>query len=301
MSKTPDPLSTDFRTLDVLVQVYKLRSFTRAAEAMSMNQSAVSYAIAKLRRILGDPLFVREARHLVATQRCVDAVREAEDLIARFKSLSGPQEFDPESSTETFTLACNYYERVLLVPDIVHAIKRAAPRLKIEIVDSADIGHERLLGMEADLLIGPFERSGEGFYTRMLYEEKYVCLMDHAHPFAKPALSLEEYLGLEHIMVTYGGRWKSRYIMELERRGHDLPIALRTPSPAGMQALITGTDLVATVPERLSKRIGGALHEAGCPVPSPLEIRLVWTARTHAAPMHRWVRELIIRTVTQIA
>ncbi len=70
VSKSVDILATDFRALDVLIRVYRFGSFTRAAEDLEMNQSVVSYTIDKLRAVFDDPLFVREARRLIATQRC---------------------------------------------------------------------------------------------------------------------------------------------------------------------------------------------------------------------------------------
>ncbi|SFJ90790.1 LysR family transcriptional regulator [Celeribacter neptunius] len=295
MNKVTDPMATDFRALDVLLRVYRLGSFTRAAEDLEMNQSVVSYTIDKLRGVFDDPLFVREARRLIATPRCEEVVTEAAELLERFSQLTATQDFDPKQSTETVTIACNYYERELIIPHLIHAIRAEAPKLRIEIVDSSYLGHDKLLRMEADLLIGPFVQLGAAFYARALYDDHYVCMMDPAHPMAKAALSMEEYLPLDHVYITYGGKWKSRYMQELERQGHEISIAIRTPSPAGIQTLIAGSELVATVPERLSRKLGQGLHIARCPVPTPVQIQMVWTARTHRSQMHQWVRDLVVR------
>ena len=295
MSKLVDPLATDFRALDVLVRVYRLGSFTRAAEDLEMNQSVVSYTIDKLRVVFDDPLFVREARRLIATQRCEEVVSEAGQLLERFSVLTTARDFDPQESTETVTIACNYYERELIIPNLVHAIRAEAPKLKIEIVDSSYLGHDKLLRMEADLLIGPFVQLGSAFYTRTVYEDHYVCMMDPSHPKAKEALTMEEYLPLDHVYITYGGKWRSGYMQALEQEGREISIAIRTPSPAGIQSLIEGTELVATVPERLSRKLGKGLYVAACPVPTPVQIQMVWTARTHTSRMHKWLRGLVVR------
>ncbi|WP_208985996.1 LysR family transcriptional regulator [Labrenzia sp. OB1] len=295
MTMTVDPMGVDFRALQVLVCVHQLRSFTRAAEELGVNQSAVSYTINKLRQVFQDPLFIRQARRLHATVRCEDIVQQARRLTSEFRQLAAPPDFDPAMASQKFTIACNFYERVLIIPEIVHTLKREAPNLELEIIDASGIGHERLLLNEADLLIGPFERSGPHFYRRDLYQDRYVCLLDPAHPNAGKPLSLDDYLGLDHVLVTYGGQWRSRYLIELERLGKDLKVALRVPSPAGLERLVSGSDLVATVPERLSKAVGAGLRVVDCPVDTSVTIGLVWTTLNHRFPVHMWVRDMVYR------
>lgn len=293
-AKQIDPMATDFRALDVLTRVYRFRSFTRAAQDLDLNQSVVSYTVDKLRDVFGDPLFVTEARQLIPTPRCETIVGEAAELLQRFSQLAARNAFDPQESRAQITIACNYYERVLIIPDVVRAISARAPNMKIEIVDSSYLGHDRLLRMEADLLLGPFTQLGASFYARTLYDDHYVCMMDHRHPMADRALTLEDYLGLKHIYITYGGKWKSRYMQEIERNGYDMDICIRTSSPAGLQNLIRGTEFVATIPERLSRKIGEDLSVMPCPVAVPVTIQMVWTSRTHGSQMHRWVRDVIV-------
>lgn len=295
MTKPVDPLEIDFRALQVLIWVHQFRSFTRAAEELGVNQSAVSYTINKLRDVFQDPLFVRQSRRLHVTQRCEDIVQQAKRLTAEFRQLAAPPDFDPKTVTQKFVIACNFYERVLIVPEIVKTLTREAPNLELEIIDASGIGHERLMRNEADLLIGPFERSDPHFYRRDLYRDRYVCLLDPAHPMAGEQLSLEDYLGLDHVLVTYGGQWRSRYLIELERMGKVLNVVLRVPSPAGLEELVRGSNLVATVPERLSKTISAGLRTVACPVVTSVTIGLVWTAVNHRSPVHMWVRDMIYR------
>ncbi len=47
--------SVTFKDLGTLSRVYRSRSFTRMAEELDVNQSAVSYTIDKLRKRFGDP------------------------------------------------------------------------------------------------------------------------------------------------------------------------------------------------------------------------------------------------------
>lgn len=301
MRKPVDIMATDFRALEVLVRVYHLGSFTRAAEELDLNQSVVSYTIEKLRGVFDDPLFVREGRQLIPTPRCEEVVVASGDLLAQFARITAAGQFDPSRSRDTITIACNYYERALIIPHLVHAMRAEAPNIKIEIVDASYLGHDKLLRMEADLLIGPFVQLGAAFYSRTLYEDPYVCMMDPANPAAAEPLTLERYLALDHVYITYGGNWKSRYMQVLEAQGHALSIAMRTPSPAGIRNLISGTELAVTVGERLSRHLGEGLHLTPCPVEAPVAIQMVWTARTHDSAMHKWVRHHVVQTIRATA
>ena len=111
-----DPLSLDFATLRTLCLVHDSGSFTAAAEQIGVNQSAISYTIERLRRAFHDPLFVREKGRQIATQRCQQIIAEVRPMLATLDRLARPEAFDPASADQRLTLACNYYERLLIVP-----------------------------------------------------------------------------------------------------------------------------------------------------------------------------------------
>ncbi len=295
--KPTDPLSIDFAALNTLHNVSRFQSFTRAAEALGVNQSAVSYTIEKLRTVFNDPLFVREGHQQVPTVHCKEILDNTHRLLAEFLQLTEPKEFDPKIAKSQFVIACNYYERVVILPNILRALRQRAPGLEIEIINADDAGHERLLDARADLLLGPFQQSRPAFHRRKLFDEQYACVMDKSHPNAKPDLTIKEYAALDHVRIMYGGAWQSSYIAEVEAMGLALNFALRVPSPAGIQELIAGTTITATIPARLANKIGSDLHICQCPIPSPFDIYLVWTARTDKSALHKWVRDLVAQTV----
>ncbi len=298
MTPSTDPLNIDLRAFKILQTVHKEGSFTRAAEELKLNQSGVSYAIDKLRKIFGDPLFVRENSVLQPTERCVEVLGFSRNVLDGFQCLQDNDSFDPARSNQKFIIACNFYERVLIIPQIVHALKSQAPYLSLEVIDAAGSGADKLLNSEADLLLGPFKRDDAAFYTRTLYTDKYVCLFDPAHPSASRELTVDEYLALNHIQITYGGRWKSNYLLEIERQGRKIDYALSVPSPAGIEQLVLGSDFVATVPGMLARQKDLGLKINQCPVPAPFSIQMIWTGQKHKSKVNKWVRDLIAGTVS---
>lgn len=294
----PDPRTLDFAALETLRLVYDLGSFTAAAERLDVNQSAVSYTIAKLRGSFADPLFVREGGRQVPTERCEQLLAGARSMLDLLDEMAQPERFDPGSSRQTVTIACNYYERILLIPDIVAALRSEAPHMSIRVINALGDGHHRLLSREADVLVGPFGRSESGFHTRRFHTEEYACLMDPSHPMAGKLLSVEGYFSLRHVLINYGGTWKSAYLQELEAAGHQLQPTLTVPSPAGLAELLAGSNLVATVPRRLGARIADRLAVSDCPFRGRFDLSVVWSARTNASAMHRWLREVILNCCT---
>ena len=292
-----DFFNLDLRTFQLLAMVAREESFTRAADKLGVSQSVVSYGVDKLRQAFDDPLFVRIAGKTLPTDRCRAIIAFSDSFIAEFQHLRTSGRFDPTTATETLVIACNYYEQVLMVPRITAALKRHAPFMQIEVVDASGIGHEKLLRREADLLIGPFQREDAAFYARTLATDRYACLFDPNHPDADGPLTLDRYLALDHILVTYGGQWRSNYVTELEKMGHVLPAAIRIPSPAGIEELVSGSQLVATLPTALARKIGRHLRLIPCPFDVALPVQLVWTAEKHNSEMLKWVRNLIAEAV----
>lgn len=291
------PLTIDFAALETLRLVHEYGSFTAAAERLDVNQSAVSYTIAKLRSSFNDPLFVREGGQQVPTQRCEQILTQAVQMLDMLDAMARPEDFQAERSTQTVTIACNYYERVLLIPRIIARLRQQAPNIKVRTINALGDGHLRLLQRQADVLIGPFGRTEAGFHSRRLYTEEYACLMDPAHPMAGATLEVEEYLRLKHLLIDYGGGWKSAYLQEIEAAGHRLDPTLTVPSPAGLAELLGGSNLVATIPRRLGQRIGERLVFSDSPFRGAFDLSLVWTARTNASAMHKWLRGVILSTV----
>ncbi len=289
-----DPLSLDFATLRTLCTVHDTGSFTAAAETIGVNQSAISYTMERLRGAFHDPLFVREKGQQIATTRCQHIIAQVRPMLAALDRLARPEDFDPARANQRLTLACNFYERLLIVPLLVRELRRQAPGIELVVMNSRGTGLERMLRGDYDMLIGPRPTVQSGIYLSRLCREDYVCMMDPAHPKADGPLSLDDYLALDLIDITYEGNWVSPYITELQSLGHRFRPALMVPSPAGVSRLVRGSTLVATVPRRLAHAMGAGLRILDCPVPGNFDITLLWPPRFHADAMHQWVRGVLV-------
>lgn len=295
----PGKLNVDIAALRTLKLVYERRSFTAVANLLDIQQSAVSYTIEKLRNTFEDPLFYRQGGKVIPTERCETIIGIASDIIEQFTLLTEPDTFDPATAKQTINIACNYYERQILLPLIIKKIRANAPGIRINLINSSHEGDVQLKRSDADILIGPLRPEGQEFYCRNLIDEHYVCVMDPGNIHAVEPLSLSAYTKCTHVTVTYGGSWRSQYLVELASRNLETKEVLWIPSPASLNLVLSGTDLVATVPSRIAAAYRNSLHVTASPIPAPFQIGLVWTTRTHRSPAYVWLRKLIVDSVNE--
>src|SRR5678815_2964715 len=104
-----DPAGLDLNLLRAFDAVHATGNVTRAAERLGVSQPTVSHALAKLRRALHDPLFVRSQRGVTVTpkgQRLAAAVDHA--LRTLDAALRDEDAYDPLHSEPTRLLSISY-------------------------------------------------------------------------------------------------------------------------------------------------------------------------------------------------
>ena len=111
--------AVDLNLLTVFEAVYEERNQARAAERLAMTQPAVSNAMARLRHVVRDPLFVPASRGVIPTpaaERLYPRVREA--LSSLREGLAGERGFDPRTTTAAFDLLIGYGGGAVLGPPL---------------------------------------------------------------------------------------------------------------------------------------------------------------------------------------
>lgn len=295
-----DPFSVDFSALRTLRAVHDHGGFSRAAEKLGLTQPTVSYTIARLRETFHDPLFVRQGAGTVPTERCTEIVAEVREMTDRFEALVAPRAFDPASARINVAISCNYYERLVILPEVVRILRREAPGIKLRIIPSTVRGREQLTRSESDILLGPIEIVDATYFRRALLSETYTCVMDPANPLAAGGLDMDGYVAAPQVIVNYGGNFRSRFLVVMEAAGHAPNEVMEVPSPADLPELITGTDVISTVPTRIARFFGERVTAVPCPVEAEIEIGMYWTARTHRSAPHVWLRDRIASVASGI-
>src|SRR5258706_15962144 len=71
--------SFDLNLLRVFDAMMAERNVTRAAQRVFLSQPAASHALARLRKEIGDPLFVRAGREMIPTARATELGSRSEE------------------------------------------------------------------------------------------------------------------------------------------------------------------------------------------------------------------------------
>ena len=280
----------DLGSLSIFLTVYRLRSFSRAADQLGTNQPRVSYAVGKLRAVFKDPMFVRCGIGIEPTDKCHQVATLARQVLDSLESITHAHSFEPVTADDLATVSCNQYQRELILPPLLMRLRNYAPRLRLRVVTASNRGVVQLHDGDTDLLICPTVNRGEGLHYRTLLNERYMCLVCSQSTWAKRDLTLADYVSAQHATVNYGDGWQSGYMRLMDEQGTLLDQRIIVPSPTDLRFILPETDLISTIPERQARQFGRGFACVPCPVPAPFKINLYWAPRTHFSPMFSWLR-----------
>jgi len=127
-------LNLDFNALRTLRLVFRLGSFSAAAEALDVKQSTVSYTIERLRKTLGDPLIVRQGGRNEPTVRCREVIPIIDRILAEADSLQSAGGFDPARVKADVVILAATTVTNNLMPPVLRRILTDAPGISLSIL-----------------------------------------------------------------------------------------------------------------------------------------------------------------------
>ena len=292
-----DPELIDVRLLRLFELLYSTGSVTRAAELLQQRQPTLSIWLAKLRRQLGDPLFVRTSQGMEPTPRAealIAAVREALEALSRI--CAEPVPFEPATTSRQFRICMVDSSYVCLLPQVLAHLRAVAPSARLV---ASRIGADTAAALqsgEADLAIGLVPWLESGFYQQTLFPQDWVCLVNRVHPRIGERLTLGAYLKEAHVEIV-GGTGAGLIQEGLARRKATRRVMLELPGFLGLSALISASDLVATLPRQIGETLAhshAGLKVLACPLDLPtFTVKQHWHARFHDDPGNRWLRGVV--------
>src|SRR5258708_19418607 len=112
-------MDIDLNLLRIFDILYDERNVTRAAARLFLTQSAVSHALARLREVLGDPLFMRIPSGLQPTERAHQLAPRLRVALAEIRSAVATPIFDPAKTRQRFVIAAGSYFCMLIFPSLI--------------------------------------------------------------------------------------------------------------------------------------------------------------------------------------
>src|SRR5690348_17114228 len=288
----------DLNLLRVFDAVLREHGVTPAAARLGLTQPAVSNALARLRALFGDALFVRTQAGMEATpfaRGVAEPVRQALALLD--SALAHGPGFEPATATRAFRFYMSDLGQVEFLPPLVERVQRTASGVRLEAV-SLDLEHigDALGSGALDLAVGFLPALGPPIERKALFRDPYVCLMRADHPVGR-SLTRKKFVEASHVLVTYRGGGHRVIEEALERAGVARRIALRVPHFTVVPMVLERTDLILTLPARVARvyEKRGRLKALPPPVPiPPAEVAVHWHERFESDPGNRWLRDVVI-------
>lgn len=293
-----EPNSIDLNLLLVFQEVYRARQISGAAKRLGLTQSAVSNALARLRRTFGDELFVRTAHGMQPTpfaEQLAEPVGAA--LVQVELALNQRSGFDPATSTRRFTVALSDVGEVYFMPALIERCRSVAPQVRISSVRAGSVAlKDEMESGRVDLAIGAFDDVSEAMYQRLLFRQPYVSMFRSGHPLTAGEVTLERFLGAEHLMVDSADSPYDRINQLLEKAGIGATTRFRVPHFTAVPYIVSAGDLVVTVPQKLAQRAAAPFGLVWIVPPLTLPVlqtNVFWHRRFNQDPGNQWLRALV--------
>lgn len=286
-------------TLDVVLSE---GSVARAAERLHVTPSAVSNALARLRVLLGDPLVVRSGRGVIPTPRGLELAPTLKSALGELERAVRSEAFEPATTTRRFTVAVSDAGQVSWLPAFGRLLSAAMPRAALRV-----IGIDTYLSWggppstEVDVAIAAIEDAAPGVHMAALRKETSVLVARRDHPSAGQRVTKAQSSKFEHVEVQVAPGRGYRGLAQLYAGvGIERRVVMTVPSFVAAAAVVSATDLVATLPANLvevfEEQFGLNVVKGAVPA-LKTAVNLVWHERTNDDPAARAFRSLITGVV----
>jgi DNA-binding transcriptional LysR family regulator len=257
----------------------------------------MSHALSRLRSTFDDPLFVRLPRGLQPTALAQEVAPYVTQGIATIRQSFERKAFDPATSARLFTIVMSDIGEVAHLPRIFAALD-GAPGIRLRTVDMAPAeARAALADGRADLALAVNLRPASSFRDALVAEHGYATVVRAGHPTIRSRLTVAQFRKAGHLLVMPMGPVKHGEVVERALRAVDARIAVQVAHFHPVGAIVSGSDLIATVPRGLAQTLqGDRIRVFEPPIALPqVRISLYWHERFDRDPGNTWLRELYLR------
>ncbi|WP_019140294.1 LysR family transcriptional regulator [Noviherbaspirillum massiliense] len=291
----------DLNLFIVFEAIYTEGSVTRASQKLNLTQPAISHALARLREMFKDPLFVRQGHAMVSTplaRSMIEPVRRS--LRGLEVTLTGLERFDPATTTKQFNLALRDVLEATILPPLMQRVRKAAPQAGITAsqVDRRELESELAAGT-LDGAIDVLLALSNDIHRTRIGQDTIVVVARKGHPAIHGSIDLDTYLQQDHILASSRRRGPGLEDFELSRFGLQRRIRLRCQHYFAACRVVSQTDLILTMPGRYaqvaSRQFDNQILDFPIELP-PLDVFLYWHANVDKDPANVWLRKQIMQS-----
>ncbi|MDU3049479.1 MAG: transcriptional regulator LeuO [Escherichia coli] len=262
----------DLNLLTVFDAVMQEQNITRAAHVLGMSQPAVSNAVARLKVMFNDELFVRYGRGIQPTARAFQlfgSVRQALQLVQNELPGSG---FEPASSERVFH---------------IHVMFKSSLNQNTE---------HQLRYQETEFVISYEDFHRPEFTSVPLFKDEMVLVASKNHPTIKGPLLKHDVYNEQHAAVSLD-RFASFSQPWYDTVDKQASIAYQGMAMMSVLSVVSQTHLVAIAPRWLAEEFAESLELQVLPLPLKQNSRTCYLSWHEAAGRdkgHQWMEEQLV-------
>lgn len=289
----------NFNLLAVFAAVMEHGSLSKAAEHLNTNQSTISTALGRLKKEVGQELFVRSGRGVVPTAYSHSLYEQVHHPIDKlngvFRSLT---EFDPNKTVRKFVMTAPEHLQWLCLDEFS---KRHNSNLSLEVFDQPDDEekiYEGLLTQFYDVMIDIVVPNHPSIQSVPLFDSSFVIVCSQNHPRIQGEISETQYIDERHAVLQ---RTRNQAYSLAHYSSIDLSqrkVAYHGRSLFSNVLLCSQSDYITVVPLSMAlqfkDRLGLQIFKP------PFEHRkmpnhLIWLKKMNNDPAHTWFRDELIK------
>jgi DNA-binding transcriptional LysR family regulator len=311
----------DLNLLQVFELLYEEGNVTKAAARLRLTQSAVSHALARLRVMLGDPLFVRISSGLQPTERAHQLAPRLRMALAEVRSAIEMPVFDPAKTTRRFTVSGSGSYFSATIARLIALARKTAPDVSLQAANMGSLTTQALDQQQVDVVLGAFDRIPARLRSEVLFRDELVWIVGLRSSARLPvdykSLLKRPQLGISSAPVSDRPRASlardeivHRSIMGVDN-GAFLPHmnkmkpGIVVSDGATAMAVVAATDMVALLPRYYAEIYARSAHirivERPKDKAETVEISMLWHCRSNEDSGSLWLRGLIREAVATCA
>lgn len=289
--------SQDLSLLVIFDAIMTEGSITRAAERLNLTQPAVSNAVARMRAIWNDDLFIKDGRNIRPTLFAQNLWIQVHQPLEKIDDAINPKGFEPLTSHRVFRIAATDLMVDMAWGELRLRLEDEAPNVSIHTLPYTIANGESLLSQASvDILIGANDLMPPMPTSEFLIELDYVCVMHPDHDLAKGKLTLDRFGSADHLLVSLSGDAHGYTDIVLAQHGVERKIAMTINNFSSATKMLAGSRLVCVLPSVTAKAMleTGAVVARAIPVPVPgPKLSMFWHKRVDQDPGNMWLRRVL--------
>ena len=288
----------DANLLFALDALLETGSVTEAAERLRVSVPTMSRTLTRIRTMMGDPIMVQAGRGLVPTPKALEIRARLHAFVQEGRELTRRSSMLLSDATRTVSIRADESLVAVFGTAILQAVHRVAPKIGLRFVSHGEEAIGPLREGVLDLDFGDIKLSGPEIKLQKLFSSRFMGVVRAGHPLSKGRVTAKRYAEYEHISGSRRGLAGGPIDDALAKMGLKRMVSLSVPTLSSALAIAATSDLVAAIPEHLSGIAQTLYRSYVFPLPvqtAPVRISLAWHPRFESDPVHRFVRESIVK------